>query len=150
MNSQNNSIDRQSSFKLKDRWINAFQNENLIDRSIDDGPDPKEGEDQKEQNLECHEDLFLDEAGPKGGGFLRNISEYIKVVKVMGDLEEEGADIDKEKLGDADKEEHDDVDEEEGCNEFRDRVPSVTELQQQLEELMKALINLQISRSPNW
>ena len=149
MNSQNNSIDRQSSFKLKDRWINAFQNENLIDRSIDDGPDPKEGEDQKEQNLECHEDLFLDEAGPKGGGFLRNISEYIKVVKVMGDLEEEGADIDKEKLGDADKEEHDDVDEEEGCNEFRDRVPSVTELQQQLEELMKALINLQISRSPN-
>ena len=149
MNSQNNSIDRQSSFKLKDRWINAFQNENLIDRSIDDGPDPKEGEDQKEQNLECHEDLFLDEAGPKGGGYLRNISEYIKVVKVMGDLEEEGADIDKEKLGDADKEEHDDVDEEEGCNEFRDRVPSVTELQQQLEELMKALINLQISRSPN-
>ena len=150
MNSQNNSIDRQSSFKLKDRWINAFQNENLIDRSIDDGPDPKEGEDQKEQNLECHEDLFLDEAGPKGGGYLRNISEYIKVVKVMGDLEEEGADIDKEAVGDADKEEHDDVDEEEGCNEFRDRVPSVTELQQQLEELMKALINLQISRSPNW
>ena len=99
--------------------------------------------------MECDEDLYLDEAGPRDGGFLRNVSEYIKVVKVMGDLEEEGADIDKEKLGDADKEEHDDVDEEEGCNEFRDRVPSVTELQQQLEELMKALINLQISRSPN-
>ena len=41
-------------------------------------------------------------------------------------------------------------DNEEGCNEFRDRVPSVTELHQQLEELMKALINLQVSRFSNW
>ena len=139
MDSNKNPIDRQSSLKLKDRWINAFQNENLIDRSTDDGP--------KEQDFECKEDLYLDEAGPKDGGYLRNVSEYIKVVKVMADLED---DDDKEEVDDADKEEHDDVDKEEGCNEFRDRVASVSELQQQLEELMRALINLQISRSQDW
>ena len=73
MNSQKNPIDRQSSLKLKDRWINAFQNENLID----DGLDPNEGEDPKEQDLECNEDLYLDEAGPRDGGYLGDVSEYI-------------------------------------------------------------------------
>jgi len=146
MDSNKNPIDRQSSLKLKDRWINAFQNENLIDsRSTDDGPDPKEGEDPKDQDLECNEDLYLDEAGPRDGGYLRNVSEYIKVVKVLGDLEN---DADEEEVGDADEEEDDDHDEEEGCDEFRDRVASVSELQRQLEELMRALINLQISRIP--
>ena len=39
-----------------------------------------------------------------------------------------------------------DDEKDESSNEFRDRVPSVGELQQQLEELMKALIDLQMSR----
>ena len=89
-----NPIDRQSSLKLKDRWISSFQKELLVDKSSNnEQPDPIDLE---------------DEEGPSN------------------------ADGEKDK----------------SSNEFRDRVPSVGELQQQLEELMKALIDLQMSRYP--
>ena len=90
-----NPIDRQSSLKLKDRWISSFQKEKSSNNEQPEGfrPDPI--------HLE-------DEEGPSN------------------------ADGEKDK----------------SSNEFRDRVPSVGELQQQLEELMKALIDLQMSRYP--
>ena len=83
-----NPIDRQSSLKLKDRWISSFQKELLVDKSSNN-----------EQ--------------PEG-------------------FRPDPIDLDGEK--------------DKSSNEFRDRVPSVGELQQQLEELMKALIDLQMSR----
>ena len=92
-----NPIDRQSSLKLKDRWISSFQKELLVDKSSNNEqpegfrPDPID---------------LKDEEGPSN------------------------ADGEKDK----------------SSNEFRDRVPCVGELQQQLEELMKALIDLQMSR----
>ena len=83
-----NPIDRQSSLKLKDRWISSFQKEKDSNNEQPEGfrPDP----------------------------------------------------IDLENNADGEKDK--------SSNEFRDRVPSVGELQQQLEELMKALIDLQMSR----
>ena len=94
INSDMNPIDRQSSLKLKDRWISSFQKELLVDKSSNnEQPDPIDLE---------------DEEGPSN------------------------ADDEKD----------------ESSNEFRDRVPCVGELQQQLEELMKALIDLQMSRYP--
>ena len=85
-----NPIDRQSSLKLKDRWISSFQKEKSSNNEQPEGfrPDP----------------------------------------------------IDLENNADGEKDK--------SSNEFRDRVPSVGELQQQLEELMKALIDLQMSRYP--
>ena len=65
MNSNNkNSIERQRSLKLKKRWINAFQNELLIDENGEDEADernyPKVEEDLKESELELEygEDIF--------------------------------------------------------------------------------------------
>ena len=89
-----NPIDRQSSLKLKDRWISSFQKELLVDKS---------------SNNEQPEGFRPDP-------------------------------IDLENNADGEKDK--------SSNEFRDRVPSVGELQQQLEELMKALIDLQMSRYP--
>ena len=92
INSDMNPIDRQSSLKLKDRWISSFQKELLVDKS---------------SNNEQPEGFRPDP-------------------------------IDLENNADGEKDK--------SSNEFRDRVPSVGELQQQLEELMKALIDLQMSR----
>ena len=123
MNSTKNPIYRQNSLKLKDRWINAFQNDLLVNENtpLDKSPDPKKREDPKETDAEPGEDFFNCTKSKRNAEDLKDNP---------GELEEDedecGEDVDRD--------------------EFRDRVPSVTELQQQLEELMKALINLQVSR----
>ena len=120
---------RNSSLKLKDRWISAFQNESFIgignnDEHIAHCP-KKVGEPKGEERPKV---------GKEGEGGA-NWEEEPNVGKESkkADLQNEGENI---ACPQTDSEDAD----------FRGRVPSVSELQSQLEELMMALISLQISR----
>ena len=120
---------RNSSLKLKDRWISAFQNESFIgignnDEHIAHCPkkvgEPK-GEERPNVGKEEEEGANWEEEP--------NVGKESKKT----DLQNEGKDIACPKKDSED-------------SDFRGRVPSVSELQSQLEELMMALISLQISR----
>ena len=120
---------RNSSLKLKDRWISAFQNESFIgignnDEHIAHCP-KKVGEPKGEERPKV---------GKEGEGGA-NWEEEPNVGKESkkADLQNEGENIACPKTDSEDAD-------------FRGRVPSVSELQSQLEELMMALISLQISR----
>ena len=120
---------RNSSLKLKDRWISAFQNESFIGIGNNDEHiahcAKKVGEPKEEErpNVGKEEDEGANwEEEP-------NVEKESK----KADLQNEGKDIACPKTDSEDAD-------------FRGRVPSVSELQSQLEELMMALISLQISR----
>ena len=154
MNCNKNPINRQNSLKLKERWINAFRNELLLNENIQN----EEGVilDPKEIDVQPAEDFFncctKGEVDSKDEGRPRNAEDLKEPEEEQVDKEEEEQ-VDEEQVEDeegGDNIDKEDKEEEEGCNEFRDRVPSATELQMQLEELMKALISLQVSRFINW
>ena len=119
---------RNSSLKLKDRWISAFQNESFVgsgnkDEHIAFCPE-KVGEPKEEERPKV---------GKEEEGANWEEEPNVEETSKKTDLQNEGGNIACPKTDSEDAD-------------FRGRVPSVSELHSQLEELMMALISLQISR----
>ena len=118
---------RNSSLKLKDRWISAFQNESFVGSGNNDEHIAFCPKDDGEPKEEERPKVGKEEEGA-------NWEEpNVKEESNKTDLQNEGENIACPKTDSEDAD-------------FRGRVPSVSELQSQLEELMMALISLQISR----